>query len=47
MDVVQHLVDRKLAKFILSGSSARKLKHGQNLNLLPGRVVSFITKYVR
>jgi len=29
-----------LAKFILSGSSARKLKHGHDLNLLPGRVVS-------
>lgn len=40
MDVVQDIIDRKLAQFILSGSSARKLKHGRDLNLLPGRVVS-------
>lgn len=36
MDVVQDLSDRKIAQFILTGSSARKLKKG---NLLPGRVV--------
>jgi len=40
MDIVQHIIDRKLAQFVLSGSSARKLKHGKELNLLPGRVVS-------
>lgn len=40
MDIVQHLIDNKKAQFILSGSSARKLKHGYDLNLLPGRVVS-------
>lgn len=39
MDVVQHLIDDKLATFILTGSSARKLKHGHEVNLLPGRVV--------
>lgn len=41
MDIAQHLIDRKLAQFILTGSSARKLKTGKDLNLLPGRVVSF------
>jgi uncharacterized protein len=35
LDVVQDLVDNKMAQFILTGSSARKLK-----NLLPGRVVA-------
>lgn len=39
MDIVQHLIDSKFAQFILSGSSARKLKTGHDLNLLPGRVV--------
>ena len=34
------LVDDQKAQFILSGSSARKLKTGKHLNLLPGRVVS-------
>lgn len=40
MDIVQNIIDNKLAQFILSGSSARKLKHGHDLNLLPGRVTS-------
>lgn len=39
MDVVQDLIDRKIAKFILTGSSARKLKHPLYINLLPGRVI--------
>jgi predicted AAA+ superfamily ATPase len=39
MDVVQDLIDRKVARFILTGSSARKLKQGQQINLLPGRVI--------
>jgi len=40
LDVVQDLIDRRIAKFILTGSSARKLKrHNNKLNLLPGRVV--------
>lgn len=39
MDVVQDLIDRKVAQFILTGSSARKLKRGQHVNLLPGRVI--------
>jgi len=41
MDTVQQIIDKKLAQFILTGSSARKLKHGAEINLLPGRVVSF------
>lgn len=40
MDIAQHLIDDEKAQFILSGSSARKLKTGTDLNLLPGRVVS-------
>ncbi len=40
MDIVQYLIDNKSAQFILTGSSARKLKSGQDLNLLPGRVVA-------
>jgi predicted AAA+ superfamily ATPase len=39
MDVVQLLVDQKQAKFIVTGSSVRKLRHGSAVNLLPGRVV--------
>lgn len=40
LDVIQDLVDRGQACFILTGSSARKLKRGMATNLLPGRVVS-------
>lgn len=39
LDVVQDLIDKKIAQFILTGSSARKLKHGPSINLLPGRVL--------
>ena len=39
MDSLQDLIDNKRAQFILTGSSARKLKHGADLNLLPGRVI--------
>lgn len=39
LDVVQDLIDRRVARFILTGSSARKLKRGATINLLPGRVV--------
>lgn len=42
MDIAQHLIDDKLAQFILTGSSARKLKTRNDLNLLPGRVVSLL-----
>jgi uncharacterized protein len=40
MDIAQYLIDTKAAQFILTGSSARKLKTGKDLNLLPGRVVA-------
>lgn len=40
MDIVQNIIDNQLAHFILTGSSARKLKRGNEINLLPGRVVS-------
>lgn len=39
MDVIQYLIDGKKAQFILTGSSARKLRHQKALNLLPGRIV--------
>ena len=39
MDIAQHLIDSHLAQFILTGSSARKLKQAQATNWLPGRVV--------
>jgi predicted AAA+ superfamily ATPase len=41
MDAAQDLIDRQIAQFILTGSSARKLKKQQQLNWLPGRVVYF------
>ncbi|MBF0388321.1 MAG: ATP-binding protein [Candidatus Omnitrophica bacterium] len=40
LDVIQDLVDRRQASFILTGSSARKLKRGVATNLLPGRLVA-------
>jgi predicted AAA+ superfamily ATPase len=40
MDAIQYCIDQKLAKFVLTGSSARKLKQSnQDINLLPGRVI--------
>lgn len=41
LDVVQDLIDRRQANFILTGSSARKLRRGVHVNLLPGRVNAF------
>lgn len=41
LDVVQDLIDRSRADFVLTGSSARKLRRGATVNLLPGRVVTF------
>ncbi len=41
LDVVQDLIDREIANFILTGSSARKLHRGAQVNLLPGRIVAF------
>ncbi|QQR81217.1 MAG: AAA family ATPase [Deltaproteobacteria bacterium] len=40
MDIIQELIDQKVAQFILTGSSARKLKKNNAINLLPGRVVN-------
>lgn len=40
LDVVQDLIDREIADFVITGSSARKLRRGSTVNLLPGRVVS-------
>jgi predicted AAA+ superfamily ATPase len=40
MDVGQDLIDRRQARFVFTGSSARKLRRGRELNLLPGRVVA-------
>ncbi len=40
LDVAQSLIDRKDAKFIFSGSSARKLRRGA-ANLLGGRAYQF------
>ncbi len=42
MDSVQLLIDEGLAQFILSGSSARQLKVGRKINLLPGRLVRLV-----
>ena len=42
MDTIQDAIDTKLAKFVLTGSSARKLKRNKKsiqVNLLPGRVI--------
>jgi predicted AAA+ superfamily ATPase len=39
VDSVQDLIDRRLACFVLTGSSARKLRRGPGVNLLPGRLV--------
>lgn len=41
LDVVQDMIDRGVANFILTGSSVRKLRRGAQVNLLPGRVVVF------
>ncbi|MBM3191370.1 MAG: ATP-binding protein [Chlamydiae bacterium] len=39
MDAIQYLIDKNTAQFVLTGSSARKLSHSTNVNLLPGRVI--------
>ncbi len=40
LDVIQYIIDNKKAIFVLTGSSARKLKRGNDVNLLPGRLIS-------
>lgn len=39
MDSVQYLIDKNIAQFILTGSSARKLSRKKNVNFLPGRLI--------
>jgi len=39
LDVVQHAIDTRVAQFALTGSSARRLRRGTAVNLLPGRLV--------
>ncbi|MEW6746221.1 MAG: AAA family ATPase [Planctomycetota bacterium] len=39
VNVVQDLIDRRLGQFVLTGSSARKLRRGTGVNLLPGRLL--------
>jgi predicted AAA+ superfamily ATPase len=39
MDAAQVLIDEGTAQLVLTGSSARKLRRGSNVNLLAGRVV--------
>ena len=39
IDVVQLLMDEGIAQFVLIGSSARKLKRGNEINLLLGKFV--------
>jgi predicted AAA+ superfamily ATPase len=41
LDSIQDLIDRGVARFVLTGSSARKLCRGASANLLPGRVSVF------
>jgi len=41
LDPIQQLIDKKVAKFIITGSSARKLMQQSEVNLLPGRVISY------
>jgi predicted AAA+ superfamily ATPase len=40
-DAIQYLIDEKIAQFILTVSSARKIRRHSDINLLPGRVVTF------
>jgi uncharacterized protein len=41
VNVAQDLIDRRVAQFILTGSSARKLRRGRDTNWLPGRLIPF------
>jgi predicted AAA+ superfamily ATPase len=40
LDVAQDAIDRRVCRFVLTGSSARRLRRGRDVNLLPGRLVS-------
>lgn len=37
---IQDLIDNRKAQFLLTGSSARKLKHEIEVNLIPGRILN-------
>lgn len=39
MDTIQLLIDSQAAQFVITGSSARKLMRGGQINLLPGRII--------
>ena len=39
LDVVQQAIDSRRAQFVLTGSSARRLRRGAPVSLLPGRIV--------
>lgn len=39
VNVVQDLIDRRVAQFILTGSSARRLRRRAGVNFLPGRLL--------
>lgn len=39
VDAAQDLIDRRVAVFVLTGSSARRLRRGTRVNLLPGRLL--------
>ncbi len=40
LDPIQTLIDDRKAQFILTGSSARKLRRQSEVNMLPGRVIA-------
>lgn len=39
LNVIQYIVDKKMAQVVLTGSSARKIRKQTDINLLPGRMV--------
>ncbi len=40
LNVAQDLIDQKKAQFVFSGSSARKLRRMEEINLIPGRIIT-------
>ncbi len=42
LDLLQLLIDEGVAQFMITGSSARKLRRSASVNLLPGRVIHFV-----
>lgn len=39
LNTIQYIIDKKMAQFVLTGSSARKIRREGHVNLLPGRLV--------